>query len=134
MKRVTPGMIIGIPTSATGKMRVAKVLFCSRRYRNVILIAFSGSLSVAQEGCELVPSEFNGRRVYTGAQIIRDGRWPVLGDCALTEGEENASLRIIAGEVWLGDEHLRSATAQDQNSLPPMDVAGAALVEKWASQ
>jgi hypothetical protein len=52
----------------------------------------------------------------------------------LTAGEESASLRIIAGDVWLQDERLRSATAQDLDSIPVMDVAGGALVEKWAKQ
>jgi hypothetical protein len=127
-------MVIGIPGSEPGAMRAAKVLFCSKRYRDVILIAFSDRLSGAQKNVEFVPAEFNGQRAYTAAQIIRSGRWPVLGHCALTELEKNASLRIVAGDVWLQDERLRPATAHDLDSIPAMDMAGAALVEKWAIQ
>jgi hypothetical protein len=52
----------------------------------------------------------------------------------LTENEKSASLRIVAGDVWLEDEHLRAATPEDLNSLLTMSVAGAVLVEKCAKE
>jgi hypothetical protein len=133
MNRTTPGMVIGIPIAESGDMRPAKVLFCSKRYKSVILVAFGdGSRREAQAG-DFNPTAFDGQRVYTGAQAV-GRRWPVLGHCALTEDEKSASLRIVAGDVWLADEHLRPATPEDLKSLPTMSVAGAALVEKWAKQ
>lgn len=133
MNRTSPGMVIGVPISESGEMRAAKVLFCSKRYKDVILVAFSdGSLGVAGAD-EFDPTGFNGQRLYTGSQAVGQ-RWPVLGRCALTEDEKGASLRIVAGDVWLADEHLRAATPEDLKSLPTMSVAGAALVEKWAKQ
>ena len=126
-------MVIGIPLASGEQFRAAKVIFCSKHYRNLILIAFH-QLPVVGEGVRNFDSaEFSGRRVYTGAQIIRSGRWKILGECDLTQEEANASLRIVAGDVWFGDQHLRPASAFDLESLPRMDVAGAALVEKWAN-
>ena len=60
---ITPGMVIGVPISETRHMRPAKVLSCSKRYRNVILVAFSdGSRDEAKAG------EFNPR----GFGVVRD--------------------------------------------------------------
>jgi hypothetical protein len=133
MNPITPGMVIGVPISESGHMRPAKVLFCSKRYRNVILVAFSDVSRGDAKAGEFNPRGFNGQQVYTGAKSVGQ-RWPVLGHCALTEDEKSASLRIVAGDVWLADEHLRPATPEDLKSLPTMSVAGAALVEKWAKQ
>jgi hypothetical protein len=126
-------MVIGIPVSESGDLRAAKVLFCSKFYKNVVLVAFSDSPCVEPGVCEFLPTAFNGRRVYTGAQAIGE-RWRVIGQSALTEDEKSASLRIVAGDVWLADEHVRPATHEELNSIPAMSVAGAALVEKWARQ
>jgi hypothetical protein len=126
-------MVIGIPVSESGDLRAAKVLFCSKRYKNVVLVAFSDILIVEPGVGALVPTAFTGQRVYTGAQAIGE-RWPVIGQSALTEDEKSASLRIVAGDVWLADEHVRPATHEDLKSIPAMSVAGAALVEKWARQ
>jgi hypothetical protein len=133
MHRTTPGMVIGIPVSESGDMRAAKVLFCSKRYRNVVLVAFSDHPRVEPGVVEFIPTAFNGRRVYTGALAI-GARWPILGHSALTETEKGASLRIIAGEVWVADELVRPASPQDLSTVPTMSVAGAGLVEKWAKQ
>ena len=127
-------MVIGIPVAKGDQFRAAKVLFCSKYFRNLILIAFHRSPVIGDGVNSFDSAEFSGRRVYTGAQIIRNGRWKILGECDLTQEESNASLRIVAGDVWLGDQHMRAASARDIESLPRMDAAGAALVEKWANE
>jgi hypothetical protein len=133
MVHTTSGIVIGVPISESEDMRPAKVLFCSKRYENVILIAFGDGSHRETKTGEFNPTAFNGRRVYTGAQAV-GRRWPVLGHCALTEDETQASWRIVAGDVWLADERLRTATPEDLKAFPTMCVAGAALVEKWAKQ
>ena len=97
----------------------------------MILLALGDGSRGGGQTDEFSPSGFNGQRVYTGAQAV-GRRWPVLGRCALKEDERSASLRIVAGDVWVADEHLRPATSEDLKSLSTMSVAGAALVEKWA--
>jgi hypothetical protein len=132
MKQVVPGQIVAVPVGE-GKIRPAKVLFCSKRYKNVILLGLSGSILPAQAATEKWDShDFTWKRVYTGAQIIRQGCWPVIGQSPLAKTEEDASLRIVAGSVWFQDTELRPATENDRRTLPTMSVAGRALVEKWA--
>ena len=134
MKKATPGMVVGIPVTDSGRFRAAKIPYRSNYFRNLILIAFHRRPLVEEGVSNFAPAEFSGRRVYTGAQIIRMGRWTIIGASALTQDETSASLRVVAGDVWLGDQVLRTASDVDLKTLPKMDAAGAGLVEKWAKE
>lgn len=133
MKCVSEGLIVAIPLVDGSGWRPAKILFCSKRYNNVILIglahAYTNDLDLKYVW---ETDDFNWKRIYTGAQCVRAGYWPVIGETPVLDSEQRASLRIVGGEVWLRDDELRPATDADRLSLPKMEVAGRLLVEKWA--
>ncbi|QIH09545.1 MULTISPECIES: hypothetical protein [unclassified Pseudomonas] len=56
-----------------------------------------------------------------------------MGHEALRASQTGLDLRIVAGELWQGDQHLGLASPEQRKDLPEMLVMGAALVEKKAA-
>ncbi|WP_421546902.1 hypothetical protein [Pseudomonas sp. QD4] len=111
--------------------RPAKVLYVSQRYKDTILLGlYATTLSAAQMPADL-PDGF-GLTLYTSKAPIRAQRWLQVGNQVLTATQRGLDRRIVATELWLGDEHLGPASAQDLLDLPQMRVMGAGLVEKKA--
>ncbi len=110
---------------------MAKVLFVSNYLKNVILI---GAYPMTTDSLEM-PKELTQTYlkplIYTGKQLITDGSWPRVGNLPITEKEENWSLRVDCGKVWLKDVCLREATADEIETLPYLSVWGCALVESY---
>lgn len=123
------GDIVLIPL-AQG-FRPAKVLYVSQRYTDTILLGlYATTVGAAQMPADL-PDDF-GLTLYTSKAPIRTQRWLQVGNQALTATQRGLDRRIVATELWQGDEHLGPASAQDQLDLPQMQVMGAGLVEKKA--
>jgi hypothetical protein len=132
--KVTEGDVILIPVPKAG-YGVAKVLFASRRARNVILLGIY-KLNVEEVKMpEKLPQAFEPPLVYTGSQGIGEGcLWPRVGNVGITDAERAMSLRIVGQHVYLGDECLRAATLEDEETLPDMGVAGRLFVEEQVAR
>jgi len=127
--KTTVGDIVLIPL-ARG-FRPAKVLYVSQRYKDTILLGlYATTVSAPQMPADL-PDGF-GLVLYTSKAPLRTQRWRQVGHQALTAAQCGLDRRIVATELWQGDEHLGPASAQDQLDLPQMLVMGAGLVEKKA--
>jgi hypothetical protein len=132
-KRVAEGDLVAVPL-ADSRFAFCKILFLSSYYRDVILLGASRVAFDHLDSLPPIPDRFDAKRFYTGRKSFRVGRWHRLAAAPLAPDERESSLRIVAGGVWLRDEMLREATAQDLRELPTMSVAGAGLAEIWLSR
>ena len=109
-----------------------KVLYLSKRYKDVILIA----IYKQRVETESMPDLFGEPLllVYTSQLAITRGRWKSVGNVPLADNEKGKAKRIVAGAVWIDDDEIRPATETDYRELPEMLVLGSALVEKKARQ
>jgi hypothetical protein len=130
-KDVKPGDVVLIPLR--GKYGVGKVLYVSKRYRDVILLGIYRK-AVSEESMPTSLPDVMPALVYTSQVAVQQRRWVVVGHEPLKENQQGLAKRIVGGEVWLEDEELRPATSEDARSLPRMLVLGAGLVEKRAEQ
>ncbi|MDO7928304.1 hypothetical protein Q6A51_16060 [Pseudomonas sp. KFB-139] len=71
--------------------------------------------------------------LYTSKIPIRKERWFYVGHEELKPNQKNLDLRVVAAELWQGDNHLGPASEEDKRNLPEMLVMGAGLVEKKAA-
>ncbi len=112
------GDVIAVP--AGDAERECQVLYVSTYFRDVVLL---GVLPAVQgERYELL--------IYTAALAsVRAGDWKIVGTKEPFE-PELLSTRIVATDVWRGDEKLRPANSSDRTLLPTMRVAGQGAVEK----
>ncbi len=128
-KKSDIGDIILIP--AGDRYVLAKVLYVSKWYKNLILLGLSKE-SIAERR---MPSDMPTRFVdliYTSQEPIAKKRWHSVGHEPLMEGQIGLAKRIVGGEVWLDDQCLGPATDEDFKVLPRMRALGAALVENRA--
>jgi hypothetical protein len=114
---VQVGDIVAIPVD--GATHRAEVLFVSSYFLNLILI---GLLGRDQPNWPYVAL------VYTSRESIPNP-WPIVG----TSGKAppiSLSTRVVAQNVWVGDEQGRVATSVDRDRFPLMRVAGQTAVER----
>lgn len=129
---VKTGEIALIPLK-DGDFISAKVLYLSAYFKDVILLALFPHKMSAERMPESLPNE-PSLLLYTSQLSITKGRWKSVGVQGLRKNEIDKARRIVADEVWLNDEQLRSATDEDLASLPKMSVCGADWVEEDAEE
>ncbi|WP_146249910.1 MULTISPECIES: hypothetical protein [unclassified Pseudomonas] len=129
-QKTTVGDIVLIPI--TEGFRPAKVLYVSQRYKDTILLGLYATCVSAQQLPEPLADTF-ALLLYTSRAPVQKQRWPRVGHEALRESQTRLDLRVVAGELWQGDEHLGVASAEQRKILPEMLVMGAGLVEKKAA-
>lgn len=131
-KSISVGEVALIPVGGE-EFVPAKVLYISKYYKNVILLALYGKTIT---GCKMpkdIPVEAT-MLVYTTQVAIKSERWKSVGVQPLREQEKGQAKRIVGGSVWDEDQEIRIANDDDYTDLPKMLVLGAALVEKKALQ
>jgi hypothetical protein len=129
-EKIAVGDVALVPTGI-GRAIPAKVLYVSSYFKDVILLALYRSVVAHGTGLPEFPDP-PALLVYTSQTPILRGRWPKVGHRPVSDGERGLAKRIVAGDVWLGDECLGPASPEDTKLLPKMLVAGAGLVEKKA--
>ncbi|MGC5704037.1 hypothetical protein J4P02_27930 [Pseudomonas sp. NFXW11] len=124
------GDIVLIPISEG--FRPAKVLYVSQRYKDTILLGLYASSVTTRQLPDALADTF-ALRLYTSKAPVHKQRWHWVGHETLRESQTGLDLRIVAGELWQGDQHLGMASPEQRKHLPEMLVMGAALVEKKAA-
>ena len=128
---VAAGDLIAIPVECG--FVPAKVLFVSSYFKDVVLLSIaSRRVSNVVEVEQAAPVEHD-RLHYTRAAPFRNGRWNVVARQEIMPPEHALSRRIVAGDVWLGDEHLGPADDDELRTLAQMLVHGEKLIEKYAA-
>jgi len=125
--QIRAGDIILVPISID-KYVVAKVLFTSKIFKHCILLGVTDMITRSLVMPTSMPSEYIAQ-IYATDHELLEGIWHKVGNLPLSELEERASLRLVADEVWLGDQLLRKATTQDLKTLPHMSPGGGIAVE-----
>ena len=126
LKKVKAGDVLRMPLSKDVFV-FAKILYSSRRYLGVMLLGLARGL----HSSSLPPNlDFTAGLFYTAVTCPAYNGWEVVGQVPPSVSETACALRIVAGNVWLGDTHTRPATDKDYASLPQMDVLGCALLQK----
>jgi hypothetical protein len=124
------GDIILIPVDGD-KCALGKIIYLSRRYRNVILLnIYPLVVSLSEKMPDLPMGIFNEMLIYTGNHKIKTEEWKKINNVLVTDEEKKMSERIVGGEVWIEDEYIRAATEHDFKTLKSMLVDGTKLVEK----
>jgi len=130
--RLKEGDIVAVPVESDSLM-LCRVLYKSQYFKHVALVGCYGrfieSLPVALQ----LQSGLVGVPLYTTVQPKKIGSWQRLDNQQLSEQEIQLSLRIVAGDVWLGDNHLGAASETELASLPQMDVYGDRLFARRIS-
>lgn len=125
------GQVVALP--AGEGLAVAKVIYQSRRFKNVVLIKLYDGLYPEPTDAPTDVGSLGFRLFYAGADPLKHGRWRVLFCEVVSEEEHLLSLRTSAGEIWLGDEHKGRASDEDLDAMPEMLVYGYKLIEKYAA-
>lgn len=112
----------------SGMNGFGKVLYTSRHFRNVLLLGLARGAFHSGE----VPQslDFSAALFYASVLCPSHIGWDVADRATLTTAEAACSLRIVAGDVWLGDTSVRVATDSDRSSLPQMTVLGCGILQK----
>ncbi len=129
-KKTVVGDIILIPIESSFKP--AKVLYVSKYYKDVILLGIYKNSVSSQEMPADLPDEFEVL-LYTSKAPIQRKRWLYVGHEELKPTQTNLDLRVVAAELWQGDNCLGPASEEDKRNLPKMLVMGAKLVEEDAA-
>jgi hypothetical protein len=125
-KKAKEGDVLRIPLP-TGMSAFAKVLYASRRYRNVMLL---GVARTTQPSASIpIDLDFSAGLFYTSVVCPFDLGWEIVTRIPLTQSETLRSVRIVAGDVWVGDAHVRPASDSDLETLPQMSVLACALLQ-----
>ena len=74
--------------------------------------------------------DYSGALFYTSVICPSQLGWDVATREPVSEAEAVHTLRIVAGDVWLVDTHVRLASDADRRTLPQMDVLGCGLLQK----
>jgi Immunity protein 26 len=132
-KRIKAGDIILVPIE-DAKCAFAKIIYFSKRYKNVILLNIYCLTVETSEQCEashiLQKQAGKGLLIYTTTHKIKTGEWKVISYEAISDEEKQMSKRIVAGNVWIEDESIGVATEDDYKTLLDMTVAGTKVVEE----
>lgn len=131
--KVRCGDVVAIPAGG-GRRIAAKVLFLSKRNKDVALFALTDREVDAQQGISAVSWADYKLFLYSSAVPVNRGDWHIVGYLPLSEEEAGASRRVVGGELWVGDEYLGPASPVDSTELPQMDVLGLRLLERMAER
>jgi hypothetical protein len=133
-KKVELGGLYAIP--GDGQFGLAKVIYVSKYFRDVILIRLYKKAYAELSGMahELPAEDADSALYYTGAGVIRAGSWPYLGVQPVSDKERALSKRIVGGGVWIEDNHIGPASDEEMSSLKKMSVYSYDLVEKAVSR
>ena len=132
MHKPIEGSLVKIP--AQDGIGLAKVIFLSEYFAEMICLKLYKKR--LPEDASITAADFSGPfdLYYTGLNGFKKKRWSVVANEPVPETERTLTHRTAGGEVWVGDNHLGTATESDLATLPKMLVHGGGLIEKYASR
>ena len=68
--------------------------------------------------------------LYTAASKFEKRGWKVVGSGCIEADDFERTLRLVASEVWKGDQVVRSVEPNDRGRIPMMNVDGFIRVER----
>jgi CBS domain-containing protein len=126
---IKSGDILLIPVNGE-RCAVAKIIYVSRHFKNVILLNVYPLVVSVQEMPELPIDAPHDLLIYTAIDKIQKEEWKKIDNIPVTNKENLMSKRIVGGEVWIEDNYIGYATEEDCKTLKQMNVAGTKLAEE----
>ncbi len=120
--------------SSKGKNALAKVIYTSNYFKDVILI----KLYLSSIEADKVPSNYlvdsDFKLIYTGKDSVKKSNWNLIASQQVSADEKELTKRIVAGDVWVGDDMIGKASDSDLEELPKMLTLGYKLIDKKVSK
>lgn len=130
--KVEIGDIVLVPATQ-GKFGVTKVVFISKRYRDLVMLKV---YKIALDNASM-PDMNSGPFVdfiFGSRQTIESGRWIKVGNIPLTGDEKGLFHVIIGGNIIFEDEYIRPATEDDYKKYIQMSASGDPVVEAYVTE
>lgn len=123
-KGVQIGDLLAI-TAAPGLIAAGKVIYLSEYFRHVMAVrVFDCVFDHIPTEAELpVDATYLDDLIYTGSQSVSKD-WRIIGRRETSAEELQLTRRLVAGDVYIGDENLGRASDDDRRRLRSMGVAG----------
>lgn len=120
--------------SSKSKNALAKVIYTSNYFKDVILI----KLYLSPVEADKVPSNYlvdsDFKLIYTGKDSVKKSTWNLIASQQVSADEKKLTKRIVAGDVWVGDDMIGKASDSDLEKLPKMLTLGYKLIDKKVSK
>ncbi len=126
--KLPTGTIVLIPYEST--FAIAKVLYVSKYFKNVALFkVFSKRITDANEYTFRLSDVDDYELIYAGVDLIKKKKWEIINREPLSDFELLESKRIVAGDIWVEDKCLGSASDKELKEFPKMRVLNFKFVE-----
>lgn len=117
------------------KYAVCKVLWVSKRTKNVFSFVVKNKLANTKEDAlDIANIEENlfvkiylgvVNVFYTSIEKLKNGEWEIIGNQKLTKEEsDDFQYHNIGGNLYKGDEYIRSLNVEEYKTIPKMGVDG----------
>lgn len=106
-----------------GSSALCRVLYKSSSFKHVALVGCYGMYLSSVSCYDQIKSGLLAPALYTTVQPSKIANWRFVGNCEILPSEREFSRRIVGGEVFIGDQHLRPAESCDA-ALPVMLTHG----------
>jgi hypothetical protein len=123
-RRPKPGDIFAIPGGDV--VAIAKVIYASKFFRNVILLRVLKTPFLRSEGVDTSAflRDADCVLLYTATRAAEPGEWQYIESQPVSDRERLMTERRVGTQVWIEDEMVRQATSEDYEKLCKMSVCG----------
>jgi hypothetical protein len=121
------GDIVEIPLPS-GKVAIGWIVYVSNYFKSIIGLIGYGfkGMDLNRIGVVLPATP----PIYTAIEAAKHYQWAAVGRKPVDEAALLTTERIVGGEVFVGDQCVRSATDEDRERLHKMLVKGMPLVHE----
>lgn len=105
------------------KDRLGKVIFISKVSKQVIGIVISSNpIDGVPENTSDI--SFLDHIFYTGNQLLKSGKWPIVGNQIVTNYEKDLTLRMVGNSLWRLDNNLGMVAIENKKSYKKQLIQG----------
>jgi hypothetical protein len=128
--KVGLGDLFAVPGTGGVAFGLAKVIFLSKIYKDLMLVRLYRERAADPKGLRLPAPESDSALYYTSVDAVANGGWIHFGKQDVTASERAMTKRVDGEEVWIEDTHLGTATNAELQELKTLHVYGYKLITK----
>lgn len=137
MKHIKIGNVISIPFSDKYFI-TAKIIWISGVFKDVMGFVLLPTLYESGDNPKIIEGEYIKVPIYTGdisviygdIKNVYKGDWELIGDCHITQLDEDLLYHNIGGSLYKGDELIRELKDEELFKYPKFLNAGNKAIEK----
>ena len=115
-------------TLENNKYSLAKILFASKVFKNVILLGIYGKIIDEKQMPNDLPNSYVDT-IYTSSKRITEFGWEKIGNISVSESDKALTERNVGGEIYIEDKFIRIENENDAH-IPYMGVYGFVALER----